>query len=134
MSHLHAVVWLDHQNARVIDFSVDDVHKSTIEQHGGHRQVHHRAGTVGAGHAAGSHRFFDDVVAAIGDAKEVLIVGPGQAKGELQRYLGERHAQLARRVIAVETLDHPGDGELLAYARRFFRKADAMRGSPGIGQ
>ncbi len=131
MSHIHSVVWLDHNEARVIDFSVDDVHKTHVRHHGGHRQVHHKSGSVGAGHSPEDQRFFGEVVEAIGDAAEVLVVGPGQAKVAFRKFLDERHAPVARKVVGVESMDHPSDGELLAHARRFFKKADAMLGLPG---
>lgn len=34
---------------------------------------------------------------------------------------------MADKVIGVETVDHPTDGQVLAYARRYFRAADQMR-------
>ena len=131
MSHNHAVVWLDHREARVIDFSVDAVHKATVRSHAADRQIHHRSGSVSGTHAPDDLRFFDDICAAIGDAKEVLVVGPGQAKLGFRHHLDDRHKDLARRVVGVETLDHPGDGELLAHARKYFVKVDRMLGDQG---
>lgn len=131
MSHIHSVVWLDHHEARVIDFTVDDVHKTHVKHHGGHRQIHHRSGSVGAGHSAEDAKFFDEVVQAVGDALEVLIVGPGQAKVAFRKFVDDRHVALARRVVGLESLDHPSDGELLAHARKFFKKFDSMLGLPG---
>ncbi len=32
---------------------------------------------------------------------------------------------------AVETVDHPTDGQMLEHARRFFRAADRMLAQPG---
>ncbi len=129
MSHVHAVIWLDHREARVIDFSADDVHKTVVRHQGGHRQVHHRAGSVGAGHSADDAHFFDAIVAATGDALEVLVTGPGQAKVAFRHHLDARHRGFASRVLGVESLDHPSDGELLAFARKYFVKADRMLGT-----
>jgi len=42
-------------------------------------------------------------------------------------FIRQKHPQLASRISAVETLDHPTDGELLAHGRRFFRADDRMR-------
>lgn len=69
MSHVHAVVWLDHREAKVVDFSVDDKHVVNVQHKGGHRQVHHRAGATGSGHSADDGHFFDAIVAALGDAR-----------------------------------------------------------------
>jgi len=38
-----------------------------------------------------------------------------------------RHPDLAKRIAGVETVDHPSDGELLNFGRRFFRADDRMR-------
>jgi stalled ribosome rescue protein Dom34 len=128
MSHVHAVVWLDHREAKVIDFSVDDKHVVAVHHSGGHRQVHHKAGSIGSGHAPDDVHFFDAIVTALDDAREVLITGPGNAKLGLRDHVAKKHAALARRVVGVETLDHPTEGELLAYARRYFKRVDAMLG------
>ena len=131
MSHFHSIVWLDHQEARVIDFSPDDVHRVVVHKHGGYRKVHHRAGAVGAGHAPDDLKFFDEIVTAVGDAGELLVVGPGVFKTTFSRHLEQRHPAVSRRVVGIETLDHPGDGELLAYARKYFHKVDQVLGTSG---
>lgn len=128
MSYQHAVLWIDHVHARVIDFSVDDRHVTAVERDTEQRQVHRRSGTPGSGKQPVDHVFFDDVATALGDAREILIVGPGGAKQELMHDLQARHAGVAKRVVAVETADHPSDGELLAFARKYFKKVDALRG------
>ena len=129
MSYQHAVLWIDHVHARVIDFTVDDKHVTAVEREGGQRQVHRRSGVPGSGKSPTDHAFFDDVTAALGDAREILIVGPGSAKTELLHELEARHAAVAKRVVGVEGADHPTDGELLAFARKYFKKVDALRGS-----
>ena len=37
---------------------------------------------------------------------------------------------MQKRVVGVETLDHPSDRELLAYARKYFRRVDSLLGPP----
>jgi stalled ribosome rescue protein Dom34 len=127
MSYQHCVVWLDHQHATVIDFTFEDEHVRQVEREGGHRKVHHKAGGTGA-KEKDDHHFFDEVVATVGDAREILVVGPGNAKVAFQHDLQHRHRQVADRVVGVETVDHPTDGQLLAHARTYFKKVDALRG------
>lgn len=128
MSHIHAVVWLDHREAKVIDFTVDDKHVVNVHHKGGHRQVHHRAGATGSGHSADDGHFFDSIVAALGDAREILVTGPGTAKAGFREHVGRAHAGVARRIVGIENADHPTDGELLAFARRYFKRVDTMLG------
>ena len=56
-------------------------------------------------------------------------VGPGSAKTEFAHHLDRRHPQLAAHVVAVETVDHPSDHELLDFARRTFTRIDSLRGT-----
>ncbi|MDP2293513.1 MAG: translational machinery protein [Actinomycetota bacterium] len=129
MSYQHAVVWVDHQHATVIDFTVDDKHVVTIASETGQRKLHRRSGIPGSGKAATDHVFYDEVAEALGNAREILIVGPGSAKSEFHRDLQARHAPIATCVVGVESVDHPSDGELLAYAKKYFKRIDALRGN-----
>ena len=128
MSHQHAVVWIDHEHATVIDFAFDDRHVVQVGREGGQHKVHRRSGIPGSGKAPIDHQYFDAVASALGDAAEILIVGPGSAKAEFHRDLQARHAAVCKRVVAVESVDHPSDGELLAFARKYFKRVDALRG------
>lgn len=128
MSLQHAVVWLDHLRAVVIDFSRDAQHVHIVPSDTEQRQIHRRSG--GDGQRYGEDRqFFDDIVGAIGDAREVLIVGPGQAKASFRKDLEKRHPKVAALVVGVETLDHPSIDDLLGYARTYFKRVDALKGT-----
>ena len=63
-----------------------------------------------------------------GDARDVLVVGPGLAKQSFVRDLQHRHPKWHERVVGVETMDHPKIDELLASARRYFKRVDSLRG------
>jgi hypothetical protein len=128
MSYQHAIVWIDHQHATVIDFALGDRNVQLVEREGGQRKVHRKSGFPGSGKAADDHQFHDAVATAIGDAREVLIVGPGQAKLELRRALERRHRALFDRVVGVESVDHPNQSELLGFGQRYFKRIDALRG------
>ena len=126
MSHVHAIVWLDHLNARVIAFSDGEGETIPIESESENRQLHRKSGKPGSGHASDDHAFFHDVVATIADVREILITGPGTAKVAFKRYVEQRHQELGRRIVGVETMDHPSDSELLVYARKYFRRVDQL--------
>ena len=131
LSSYHAVVWIDHQEARVLHFTRDGAEKTLVHAHGGHRQTHHRKGVVGSGKAPEDRKYFEAIAGSLADVAEILVVGPAQAGQEFAKYL-EKHARdLAGKVMAVEAVDHPSDGELLKLARRYFTAADRMRTQPG---
>jgi stalled ribosome rescue protein Dom34 len=124
--HFHAVVWIDHHEARVFHFNADQVERDVLHPDSPTRHIHHKANSIGSGHSAEDQDFFHAVVTEIGAAGAVLIGGPANAKHELFKHI-QRHApQLLPRIAAVETLDHPSDGELVAHARKYFRAEDRM--------
>jgi hypothetical protein len=54
------------------------------------------------------------------------VIGPAQTKQEFATCLRDKHPQLGRAIVAVESADHPTDAEVLAYARRHFTALDRM--------
>lgn len=126
MTYAHAIVWLDHRSARVIRFSRDDSVLSEMHSTTEERRLHRKSGVPGSGHAPDDHQFFDVVVEELAQVPAVLIVGPGTAKKAFELWLQHRHPDVSRRIVGVETLDHPTDGELLAHARKFFKRLDQL--------
>ena len=133
MTHqYHAAVWIDHHEARVFHFNADKSDEITIHPDHPTRHIHcKKAGTWVGGRAPEDEEFYHDVAEAIADATAVLITGPANAKLELMKHLSHEHPQLAARVAAVETVDHPSDGVLVAHARKYFKSADRMRRQRG---
>ncbi|PKO92128.1 MAG: translational machinery protein [Betaproteobacteria bacterium HGW-Betaproteobacteria-1] len=127
MSLSHVVVWLDHQEAHVIQFNADTHENSTITTRSKHGHVHQKAGVVGSGHAAADQNYLHEVAAAVAGCGEILIVGPGTGKLELIKHMNRHDPAIAEKVVGVETVDHPSDGQLLAYAKKYFLRVDNMK-------
>ena len=132
MSFNHAVVWIDHQEAHVIEFSADESKNHTIKTKSKHPHLHHKSGAVGSGNNAAPESYLHAVIHAVADVGEILIVGPGSAKLELIRHANKHDAQVATNIVAVETVDHPNDAQLLAYAKKYFVRVDNMKGDPVV--
>ena len=128
MSFNHAVVWLDHSEAHVLHFNVDAVENKHISAHSKHKKQHTRSGIPGAGHAPDDQKYLHEVAHAVADTREILIVGPSGAKLALMKHMQKHDPAVADKVVGVESVDHPSDGQLLAYARHYFVKADQLRG------
>lgn len=126
MSHYHAVVWLDHSEAHVFHFSPDEVEKLTAHSANPRAHQHHKRGSVGAGHAHEDHNYYHHVAGLLKGAQEILVVGPANAKLGLIKHIHQHHRDLVDKVVGVETLDHPSDGQLVAYARKYFHARDRM--------
>jgi len=125
-SHYHAVVWIDHREAKVFQFDATDVDHMTVRSSHPDQHIHHKANSGDSGHAPVDSEFFKRVAQAIAQAGAILITGPANAKTELVGYIKKTQPHLAERISGVETLDHPSDGALVALARSFFKADDRM--------
>ena len=119
-------VWIDHNEARIFAITSSDVDKSVIEDGRPKHHIHRRADHVGLGKEAMSSQFLGEVAEALQPAKAILIGGPAQARTELAGYLNDKYPALAKRIWAIEPMDHPSDGELVAAARKYFQAATRM--------
>ena len=128
MSHHHAVVWLDHAEAHVMHISPDDVEKSVVHPANPHAHLHAKRGNVGSGRQAEDKGYYHAIVEALSGAQEILVVGPAQAKLQLIKHMHAHDHAIADKVVGVETVDHPTDGQLVAYARKYFDVKDRMLG------
>ena len=66
------------------------------------------------------NKYYDEVIACIGDAESILIFGPGEAKGELEKRL--EHKGLSGRIVAIETVDKMTDHQIAAKVQQRFTK------------
>jgi stalled ribosome rescue protein Dom34 len=125
-NHYHALVWIDHREAKVFQFDATDVDRTTVRSTHPDQHIHHKANAGDSGHAPVDHEFLKRVAQAIAQAGAILITGPANAKTELVTYIKKTEPLLAERISGVETLDHPNDGTLLKLARTFFKADDRM--------
>jgi stalled ribosome rescue protein Dom34 len=126
MSQTHAVVWMDHADAHILHFTPEDVHNKLV--HGEpHRHTHHKRGAPDPARAVEDQAYYEKIADALADASEVVIAGPANAKTAFVAHLNERSHHLRSKIIAIETVAHPSDGELLDYARKHFRTSGQMR-------
>jgi len=66
------------------------------------------------------NQYYDKVIASLRDARSILILGPGEAKHELEKRLGD--AGLGKAIVGVETADKMTDPQIAASARQRFRE------------
>lgn len=130
----HIVVWIDHTEARVFSVQperVGHVHPEAIDettilspQHLIHR--HPKGRGEAKEHPDDATRFFSEVARALDGIDAVLIVGPSSAKLEFLKYVQDHDRTLRTKVAGIETVDHPTDREIVAYARRYFKGSERM--------
>ncbi|MEO8065186.1 MAG: translational machinery protein [Pseudomonadota bacterium] len=127
-NHFHALVWIDHREAKIFRFNATESEHATISSTHPDQHLHHKANSGDSGHAPVDKEYLRHVTASLADAGAILITGPAGAKKELAGYIEQNAPALAQKISAVETLDHPNDGLLLAHGRKFFRADDRMHG------
>lgn len=66
------------------------------------------------------NRYYDEVISHILDAESILLFGPGEAKGELEKRLASKG--LGGRIIGVETTDKMTERQIAAKVRKHFRE------------
>jgi stalled ribosome rescue protein Dom34 len=92
-------------------------------------RVPHPHQNHGDGNDSDNSRFFNDIAEALKDAIEILIVGPGKEKTAFVTHVKEHQPLVAAKIQGVETIDHPNEGQLLAYARKHFTSAGSLHKS-----
>jgi stalled ribosome rescue protein Dom34 len=124
----HVIVWIDHQEARILHVQPEGFDESKISSPNHHVHRHPKGPGAAAEHPDDAQRYFHEVVQALAETSEILIVGPGTAKLELVKYV-HKHAQaLVPGIVGIETVDHPTGGQIVAYGRKYFLASDRMRG------
>lgn len=115
------VVWIDSEHAKVFNLTPTGMQKKDVKKHSHKHSNSHQS----------THKneeedhFFHEVAQALGKVEELLIVGPGMAKTHFKSHLEKHHHnELAKAVVGVEATDkHLTENEVLAQARKFFKKA-----------
>ena len=130
-----AGLWIDHRKAVIALVTAEGEEtleiKSNVEKQpgrdaGARSTTHHEAQQVQADDSherdftGQLHRYYDEVIAAIRNADEILLFGPGEAKGELKKRL-ERD-KLGAHIVAVQTADKLTDRQVAAKAHEYFHQ------------
>src|ERR1700690_4300762 len=126
-------VWLDHRKAIIVGLTPHGVETveilSRVEKHGERAGDSPLKGPYEARQVPRDDRrqyaltgelngYYDAVIDALGEFGRVLILAPGEAKGELLARLV--HRKLADRIAAIETEDKMSEAQIVAKVRSFF--------------
>lgn len=119
MTLFHAVVWLDHHNALIQQFSAGKVETTKVKDHTHYTRQH-------GSNVRAIHEFYADVCDALMGVEEVLVTGSQQAQADFRHYVEKHRAGLGPHIKGWEAVDHLSDGQLLALGRKFFDKIDRV--------
>jgi stalled ribosome rescue protein Dom34 len=121
MSTFHAVVWMDHQEAHVAMFDREHIQAQRIPLRSHHKHQ---------GQAGDTAAFYAAVAQALTGTHEVLLTGPGSARNEFRDWCAAHQKSTAATIIDSIASDHPSDAQLVAMAKQYFKKFDAMAADP----
>ena len=113
MSLFHAVVWIDHHGAKLLQFDAAQVQVRHLQEHS-HNTRQHGSGV------RSEHEFFGEVCNSLAGTVEVLVTGPHTALSDFRHYVTKHRPASAAQIVGWEITDHPTEGQLLALARRYF--------------
>lgn len=122
----HVVIWIDHREAHILYF--DPIKNELIKSNSKQPHLHHKANEIGSGNAIQDHAYYQQVIHSVSDVYEILIIGPGDAKDELRKYAIQHQPLIAKNIVGLETVDHPTDRQVLAFAKKFFKRIDRLKG------
>jgi hypothetical protein len=74
--------------------------------------------------AAHLNHYYDQVIDALRDAHEIVILGPGEAKTELRTRI--EHKKLRGQIIEMKTTDKLTDRQISDYIRKHFQSTEAV--------
>ena len=123
-------LWIDHKKAVIVFVTGKDTDLKLISSN---IEKHHRQSGVSTPADDARQReltghlniFYDDVVACIRTAESILILGPGEAKGELRKRLEKDN--LSRRIVGVKTSDKMTEKQIVAVVRGHFNQKSEQR-------
>jgi stalled ribosome rescue protein Dom34 len=117
-------LWIDHKKA-VIVFLTGEAEEiklinSNIEKH--HRQSGVATPADMRQRELTEHLnvYYDEVISSIREAEAILILGPGEAKGELKKRLEKDN--LGGHIAGIEAADKMTDPQIVAKVREHFLK------------
>ena len=118
-------VWIDHKKAVIVSASEGQVTTKTLasdvaahphfggqQDGGGEKKYEER-------HRQSLNRYYDEVIAHLGEPEALLILGPGEAKLEFKERLGRSRAPTPP-VVDVETAGKLTDPQIVAKVKEHF--------------
>jgi hypothetical protein len=131
----HIGLWIDHKQAILVIQGEQGEEMQKIES-GVERHIPYRGASLSKSPYSAQHqqgddqldnkfteqlnKFYDKVIAHIRAAEAVVIFGPGEAKGELQKRIA--HEKIKVQIAGVETADKMTDPQVRTKVREYFRQ------------
>jgi hypothetical protein len=112
-------LWIDHKQAVIV---------TSLEQDGDVKRISSKVDTGASGSSEDTHdrhienqlgQFYDEVIEHLGNATAIFIMGPGEAKTELQKRLETQG--IGEGIVTVKSADNLTDNQVAAEVRQHFQ-------------
>jgi hypothetical protein len=124
-------LWIDHRKAVIVFVTGADVEIKLIDSN-----VERPRGQYGRSAPADDiqqrvstkrlNSYYDEVISSLWNSRAILIMGPGEAKGELKKRIEINN--LKGRIVDIETVDKMTDPQIVAKARKHSLKQSSVAG------
>lgn len=122
-------LWIDHRKAVIVSITGEFEKIKTIisgmEKHvrfSGEAQTDTEEDIRDRRFTNHLNKYYDEVIAFIRNADSILIMGPGEAKGEIKRRIEDEN--IANQTIDIETADKMIDSQIASKVRHYFQQSD----------
>lgn len=110
MSHFHAAMWIDHQEAQFLQLNANSIELQKAHAH--KHDTPQRDSKVSS-----EHELLGEVWGDLADFVEVVITNSHTARADFRHYVTEHSSAISSRIVGWEIIDHPTDGQLMALAK-----------------
>ena len=122
-------LWIDHRKAIIVSLTGDAEEikriESNVRKSGNHSDSSVRADDLLQNEFTEHlNKYYNEVILLLGNAETILIMGPGEAKGELKKRLDK--SPLKGSDVQVETVDKLTENQIVAKVREHFVNKSQM--------
>jgi stalled ribosome rescue protein Dom34 len=123
-------IWIDHEKAVIVSLTNDEDNVKVI--HSGVKK-HSKAGNSADDTSLNVFTkhlkdYYEEVISHLRESESLYIIGPGEAKGELEKRLVQE--RLDDRIDAIETADKMTDPQIVEKVNAHFLRHSAARIMP----
>lgn len=107
----YALLWLDHENAKVFHLDEENAESSRLHSHMHYTRQH-------GSNVRSVHEFFADVCDALAEVRFILVTGSKTAQADFRHYVEKHRPAVAKQIVDYVSVDRETDAQLVAMARK----------------
>jgi hypothetical protein len=122
-------MWIDHAKAFIV-FIGDGADETKQIESGMEKHVRYSGRSAATEGSADDQRdrqfathlgkYYDKVIVQIRDVESILLIGPGEAKGELKKRLEAKG--MGARIVGIETVDKMTERQIAAKVHLYYKR------------